>query len=422
MEINITGIKLTESQQMIYDACTKRKEKYVMCNLSRQQGKSTVALLLCILWLCQRGEEIIYFTPTYQLAKNFFSKLTKLLPSKLIQKSNSSDLIIETTLDTSIRFFSAKAGQSARGSNCTKLIVDEAAYCQQQIDGQDFYYNIVMPLTKVHCDKILMVSTPFGKSGFYFDLCMQALAGERDDMIYIKRDIYQDALISKKEIEELKKGYPEMAWRCEFLCEFLENALSVFPSFSKCFDLDTFNFSGDLYGGVDLSSIGEDNTVVSLVNPLNQVIQYIIKGSLEYKYKQIAKIINDNDNIRGVYIEENAIGEVMFEEIRKYVNKKNKLHKFLTSNESKKELINRISVLITNDDLHFLKDNRILYSELGTFTYKLTKSGNVTYGATEGAHDDCVMSLGICLQAKEDLKYNGISNMRFAPKILKQVR
>lgn len=414
MEINITGIELTESQRLIYDACVNRKEKYVMCNLSRQQGKSTVALLLCILWLCKAGEDIIYITPTYQLAKNFFSKLTKLLPSKLLSKSNSSDLILETTLNSSIRFFSAKAGQSARGSNCTKLIIDEAAYCQQQIDGQDFYYNIVMPLTKVRCDKILMVSTPFGKSGFYYDLCMQAISGERGDMIYIERNIYQDALIRPEEIEELEKNYPPLAWKCEFLCEFLENALSVFPSYSECFDIDRFDFNGDLYAGVDLSSVGDDNTVVTLVNSKNQIMQYVIRGSLEYKYKQIAKIVNDNDNIKGVYIEENAIGEVMYEEIKKYVKKKNKLHKFLTNNESKKEIINRISVLITNKDIHFLKENKILYSELGTFTYKLTKSGNVTYGAAEGRHDDCVMSLGICLQAKEDFRFNNAKNISFA--------
>lgn len=414
MEVVVKGIDLTESQQLIYDACIKRKEKYVICNLSRQQGKSTVALLLCIQWLCQKGEEIIYFTPTYQLAKNFFSKLTKLIPDKLIAKSNSSDLILETIIGTQIKFFSAEAAQSARGSNCTKLIIDEAAYCKQEVDGQDFYYNIVLPLTKVHCNKILIISTPFGKSGFYYNLVMKAISGERDDMLYIKRDIYQDALITPEQIEELKKGYPELAWRCEYGCEFIENAYSVFPSYDKCFDIDTFDFSCDLYAGVDLSSVGEDNTVVSLVNPLNQVVQYIIKGSLEYKYKQIAKIINDNNNIKGVYIEENAIGEVMFEEIRKYVDKKSKLHKFLTNNDSKKEIINRISVYIANNDIHFMKDNKVLYSELGTFTYKLTKSGNITYAAKEGFHDDTVMSLGIALQAKEDLKYNMTRNVGFA--------
>lgn len=133
-------------------------------------------ILLCIQWLCQKNQEIIYFTPTYVLAKNIFSKLIKLLPSEFTVKNNAQELVIETVIGTSIRFFSGEAAQSARGSNCTKLIIDEAAYIKNEIDGQSFYYNIVLPLTKVHCDKIIMVSTPFGKSGFYYELCMRALA------------------------------------------------------------------------------------------------------------------------------------------------------------------------------------------------------------------------------------------------------
>lgn len=68
-------------------------------------------------------------------------------------------------------------------------------------------------------------------------------------MIYILRTIYDDALISNEQIEELKKGYPELAWKTEFLCEFLTNALSVFPDYEQCFKDYNFNFTVD-YGAV----------------------------------------------------------------------------------------------------------------------------------------------------------------------------
>lgn len=89
MKITIKGLKLTESQKLIYDAANDKQHKYVMCNLSRQQGKTTTMILLCIQWLCQKNQEIIYFTPTYVLAKNIFSKLIKLLPSEFIVKNNA---------------------------------------------------------------------------------------------------------------------------------------------------------------------------------------------------------------------------------------------------------------------------------------------------------------------------------------------
>ena len=58
-------------------------------------------------------------------------------------------------------------------------------------------------------------------------------------------------------------------------------------------------------------------------------------------------------------------------------------------------------------------DNKLLYSELGTFSYKLTKTGNITYAAIDGKHDDTVTSLGIALQCKQDFQYKPINKDNF---------
>lgn len=411
MKVNVKGIKLTESQKLIYNAANDKEHRYVMANISRQQGKTTVIMLLCIQWLSQPNQDIIYFTPTFTLAKRIYSKIIKMLPNEFVKKANASDLQIESLTGSQLRFFSGEAAQSARGSNCTKLVIDEAAYIKQEIDGQDFYYNIVMPLTKVHCDKIVMISTPKSTFGFFYDLCMQAVSGERADMIYIKRTIYEDALISPEEIEELKRGYPPMAWKAEFECLFLANALSVFPNFEVCFDIEKYN-DGKCWIGIDPSSVGEDNTIVSIVNINNEVKQYKIDGSLDAKYEKIAMIVNEHNPIAS-YIEDNSIGEVMANEIKKKLNRKSNFYTFTTTNESKKEYISLLAVDIANHNIHFEKTNKLLYSELGTFTYKLTKTGNITYAATDGKHDDTVTSLGIALQCRENCKYLGKNQNTF---------
>ena len=333
-----------------------------------------------------------------------------MLPQEFVRKANASDLYIESVNGSQLRFFSGEAAQAARGSNCTKLVIDEAAYIKQEIDGQDFYYNIVMPLTKVHCDKIVMISTPKSTFGFFYDLCMQAISGERDDMIYIKRTIYQDSLIQPSAIAELKKGYPPMAWKCEFECQFISNALSVFPNYDSCFD-ETYT-TGKCWIGIDPSSVGEDNTILTVINEKNQVKQYKIDGELDAKYAQIAKLINQYTPI-ATYIENNSIGEVMANEIKKQLTRKSNFYTFSTTNESKKDYISLIAVALANNDIHFEPENTLLYSELGTFTYHLTKTGNITYAAVDGKHDDTVTSLGIAMQAKEDFKYAGKNNNMF---------
>lgn len=412
MRINVKGIKLTESQRLIYNAANDKEHRMVMANISRQQGKTTVVMLLCIQWLSMNNQEIIYFTPTFNLAKRIYSKIIKMLPKEFISKANASDLVIESITGSQLRFFSGEAAQAARGSNCTKLIIDEAAYIKQEIDGQDFYYNIVMPLTKVHCNKIVMISTPKSTSGFFYDLCMQAISGEKPDMLYIKRTIYEDSLISPEEIEELKKGYPPMAWKCEFECIFMANALTVFPNFETCFD-GKYN-GGRCWIGIDPSVAGEDNTIVTLVNESNQVRQYKIDGSLDEKYLRISKIINEYKPV-ATYIENNSIGEVMANEIKKKLVNRNTFYTFTTTNETKKEYISILAVDIANNTIHFEKDNKLLYSELGTFSYRLTKTGNITYAAIDGKHDDTVTSLGIALQCKEDFKNGGNPDLSFVP-------
>lgn len=410
MKINVKGIKLTESQKLIYNAANDKEHRIVMANISRQQGKTTVVMLLCIKWLTMKNQDIIYFTPTFNLGKRIYSKIIKMLPPEFVAKANASDLYIESINGSQLRFFSGEAAQSARGSNCTKLILDEAAYIKEEIDGQSFYYNIVLPLTKVHCNKIIMISTPKSTNGFFYELCMQAISGEHPDMLYIKRTIYEDALISPEEIEELKKGYPPMAWKCEFECTFLANALTVFPNFETCFNGKYTG--GKCWIGIDPSSVGEDNTILTVVNERNEIRQHKIDGDLDAKYSQIAKLINQYNPV-ATYIENNSIGEVMANEIKKKLTRKSNFYTFATTNESKKDYISLIAVAIANNDIYFEEDNKLLYSELGTFSYRLTKTGNITYAAIDGKHDDTVTSLGICLQCKSDFKHSGQNNLNF---------
>lgn len=399
----IKGIKPTKVQRELINAIKSNKYKYICAAFSRQIGKSVTMQIMCVEWLLSPNEEIIYFTPTYNLAKNFYSKIIKILPQNLITKCNSSELIIETITNSKLRFFSGEAAQTARGNNCTRLIIDEAAYIKEEIDGQNFWYNIVVPLLKAKGKTAILISTPFGKQGFFYDLCMKGYRGE-EGYCYINKTIYDDELITREEIEELKKGYPQMAWECEFECKFLSNALSVFPDYEERF-VEGFNFDkSNICCGIDLSSVGEDNTVVTFINNKNQVEQHIINGELDYKYRQIANLINSY-NPRLTYIESNSIGDVMINEIKKYVKNKQKVQAFTTTNETKKIQVGLVSVAITNKEITFDKNNKILYSELGTFSYKLSKNNNITYAATAGNHDDTVMSLCLAMQAKEDSKY-----------------
>lgn len=411
MEINF-DIKLTKKQQEAYDIMHAQDTKFLIARWSRQCGKTIFAEIMLIEYLCKKYTFNAYISPTFAQGKKVFAELCQLLEGTgIIKKANASDLKIESTYGSTLKFFSMESPTSIRGNTISGILVmDEAAFFPVQLSsGEDPYYNVIFPIIKARRPKVLVISTPNGRQGMYYDLYLKAFNGEQGYK-QITATIYDDDLISNEEIEELKKGYPPLAFKQEFEVEFLDNALTVFPNFENCFD-GSYS-GGKCWIGIDPSSVGDDNTIVSVVNEKNEVRQHKIDGSLDSKYAQIAKLINKYNPV-ATYIENNSIGEVMANEIKKQLVRKSNFYSFTTTNESKKQYISLLAVDIANNNIHFEEDNRLLYSELSTFTFKLTKSGNITYAAKEGYHDDTVTSLGVCLQCRDDFKYQGINKLNF---------
>ena len=418
MKINF-NIKLTKKQQEAYDLMHQRDCKFLVARWSRQCGKTVFSEIMMIEYLCIPHTFNAYISPTFAQGKKVFAELTQLLEGTgIVKKANAQDLKIESIYGATLKFFSMESPTSIRGNTVSGILVmDEAAFFPTQLsDGSDPYYNVIFPIIKARKPKVLVISTPNGRQGMYYDLYLKAFNGEKG-YHQLTATIYDDDLITNEEIEELKKGYPPLAFKQEFEVEFLDNALTVFPNFSTCFD-GHYN-GGKCWIGIDPSSVGEDNTIVSIINTEGQVRQYKVDGTLDQKYDRIAKIIN-NYHPQATYIENNSIGEVMANEIKKKLIRKSNFYTFTTTNDSKKQYISLLAVDIANNAIHFEEDNRLLYSELSTFTFKLTKTGNITYAAKEGYHDDTVTSLGVCLQCREDFKHLGENNYHFVKMNIKQ--
>ena len=411
MRVNF-DIKLTKKQKEAYDIMHDKECKFLIARWSRQCGKTIFAEIMLIEYLCKKNTFNAYISPTFSQGKKVYAELNQLLEgSGIIKKSNAADLRIDTIYGSSLKFFSMESPTAIRGNTISGLLVlDEAAFFPTQLpSGEDPYYNVIFPTIKARKPKVLVISTPCGRQGMYYDLYLKAFNKEKGYR-ELTATIYDDELISKEEIEDIKKGYPPLAFKQEFEVEFLDNALTVFPNFENCFD---GHFErGKCWIGIDPSSVGEDNTIVSIINKDNQVRQIKVDGTLDVKYAKIAQILNKFSPV-ATYIENNSIGEVMANEIRKKLYRKSNFYTFTTTNESKKQYISLLSVAIANGEIHFESNNKLLYSELSTFTFKLTKGGNITYAARDGYHDDTVTSLGIALQCKEDFQYKPINRGNF---------
>lgn len=355
-----------------------KENDVVVANVSRQQGKSYLARYLAVFWALQNPCIIAYITPTLKLAKKFFKDFH--LPPEIIKSYNGSEYFIEFVNGSQLWFYSSEQADKIRGITLDYLILDEIAFYK---DGEYLYYGVLQPTLKVRGKKTLIISTPNGKDNIFYKLY--------NSYPSITKTIYDDSYC--KDIEAIKRNTPEIIFKQEYLCQFLDNTGTFFQGFREQeFTFDTT----ELYFGLDLSSVGKDETILTLINKDLQVVQYVVKGTLDVKYKQIADIINKYD-AKG-YAEQNSIGEPMINEIVKLLKKPSNLRKWLTNNKSKTTIISKLAIKLPS----IIYNDKELTKQLNQFQYKILPTGTMTF---QGLKDDRVMSLAIALQALEDLTF-----------------
>lgn len=394
-------IKLSESQQEIYKLALDKKLKYITVVFSRQSGKTVLMMVLCIQWLMGNNCSIAYVCRNFTLAKKLYRDLIRILPNEIIKTSNGSDFYIESVFGSRLNFYSAEQGNSLRGQTFTHMICDEFAFFkQEQTDGTHLWNDILSPTLKARGKKCIFVSTPLNKSSIFYEMYQRGLSDEYPNYASVLKTIYDDGFITKDEIEEIKKGVPDLTFRREYLCEWMDDGISFFQGFADCFDIDRVN-DGRCWIGIDISGDGNDATIVTSINGKNEVKQYEVEGTLDMKYRIIANLI-DQLHPTAVYGEINGIGSPFLNEIKKLVKHKNVVYDWTTTNSSKEEIISNLAVEIANKNIHFERDNIKLFNELSNFIVSVSKTRKLTFAAKGSGHDDRVLSLAIALRCKND--------------------
>ena len=370
-------------------------------------GKTLFAEVMLIEYLCKPNKFNAYISPSFSQGRKVYRELVELLsPSGIITKANSSTLTIETKYGSTFQAFSMETPNAIRGYTVSGILVmDEVSFFPDTLpDGSEPWSSVIMPITKARKPKVLVISTPKGKRGLFYEMYLRGVAQEKG-FREITATIYDDKLVTEEEIEDIKRRVSPMAFEEEFMVKFLDSSVTFFRGYENVFSDYVYNENVKQWIGIDLSANGEDATIVTKVNELMQVKQYKVDGTLDSKYRQIADIINSTGNLQMSYLEINGIGAVMFNEIQKLVSNKSKLREWTTTNQTKEKAVSTLAMAIANKEIHFSNEDKELFSELGTFIVKYTKTGHMQFEALSGRHDDRVMALAIALQAKLDHDY-----------------
>lgn len=325
--------------------------------------------------------------------------------SGIISKNNDSLLYIEFITGSSVIFLSAQQKETLRGytvKNGGILCIDEAAYIPDEI------FNLVFPFVSVNRADILMTSTPRLKQGTFYNYFMMGLAHTSPKIFSFDLCEFDTSEFLSPEKKELyRTTMPKNQFRTEILGEFIDSGGNVFNISESAYLGPTqgnkgYDNSGeDYYVGIDWSNgCGGDYTVVSILDKEGRQrgIHYDNTKPPKDQIEQIVDFLTKQINpkkIKRVYAESNSMGAVYIDIIKERLkNQPFELESFTTTNASKREIIESLSLDFENNQIK-LMHNREQKNELLAYSMELTKTGLITYNAPYGLHDDFVIALAL---------------------------
>ncbi len=195
--------------------------KRLLLNCCRQSGKSTTAAIIALhRAFFYPGSLILLISPSLRQSAELFKKVADEFNKLEIKPKKPEDNKLSLTLENRSRIISLPSSEATiRGFSGASLIIgDEAARITD-----DLYYA-VRPMLAVSGGKLILMSTPFGKRGFFFQEWTEGgQAWER-----IKITCYDCPRIAADFIAEERASMPDMFFKAEYEGEFTEAIDSVF--------------------------------------------------------------------------------------------------------------------------------------------------------------------------------------------------
>lgn len=205
------GIKPDPWQRNLLRSASDR----ILINASRQSGKSTTCGVLAAHKAAFTPRSLVLLlSPSLRQSQELFSKTKAALPDRPQRESSLSLELVNGSRVISL----PGSEKTIRGySGAALLIVDEAA----RVD--DGLYYAVRPMMAVACGTLILLSTPHGKRGAFFDAWNSGEEWER-------YEVPAEACprISPEFLEEERRSMPERFYLQEYCCEFVETEDQVF--------------------------------------------------------------------------------------------------------------------------------------------------------------------------------------------------
>jgi hypothetical protein len=389
-------IKLRFSPHKGQRRINKSKARFRVVACGRRFGKTLMAIYEILTFAMSRKDaNCAWVAPWFKQAKIVYRLIRKIFArtgTSIIVRKSDSELRFEFANGSVIQFFSAENYDSLRGDGYHMVVIDEAA---DALKDPKMWTDAIRPALSDTGGVALIIGTPKGRN-LFFQLFNRGNDPEYPDWENFHAATHQNPYIPKAEIETAKKELPEDTYRQEYDAEFLEESAGVFRRIEAILEgkLNP-DYEPELWHeyilGWDHAKY-QDYSVLTLMDTKTRKVVWWDRFNQVDHTKQVDRVVRVARKFNAfVLMDSTGAGDVVLELLKaKYDN----CDGYVFTNASKKILVETLQLGI-QDKAFTMPDIPVVVDELRQFEYKISPSRNVIYGAPEGAHDDCVISLAL---------------------------
>ncbi len=412
-DVRDNPFKMFTYQDLIVNDPSKR----VLLCISRQTGKSTIAAIKAIhTAFFNNNYTVLVVSRTKDQSIELIRKIkvlmqTSKIPWKNIQpKSNEAKTEINIKnlsqfqgKDTYSRIISVPATDAARGFSADLLICDECAFWE---NGDYIFNQVVEPTTRFTKGKIMLLSTPNGRSGFFWN----SFNSEYWSRYQFGWDICP--INTDEEMEECRQRMTKLQFASEYEAKFVSSQNSylhpdIINKAVRNLVMGSLAGHSGIVVGVDFGKVNDQAVIFigKIENPKDlpqdqtiTVIDLRVKP-LGTNYAKIIgelKWLHDTLHPDLFVLDATGVGEGPSDVLREYGARVEAI-KF--SIQKKADIFSNMKIFFEQGRIR-IPDNRELRNQLELFEYEYTASGNMKLHAPDGEHDDycdslCLMVWGL---------------------------
>lgn len=405
----------------------------------RQHGKTEIGTVAQCLWYAFYAEEpklILLVSNVDDQASKLMNRvrdaieLNPALSATLMPDSIYKEKWAATELScrNGVRIIARGLSPKIRGLPVNHLMCDDILRDDSGSTSKTkkLFREVLLPTINATKGTLSVVGTPQSKIDLLHDLLDKdnGWAKARFQAVYLNQDGSWKAPLWPRTgelgytLDELKKIQTTMdsvSWSKEMMCNPVSGNASLYPwDLIKDCVVEGIDNQGILkqdagyYMGCDVSTSSNPNADFSVFTIGEKVgkqpfrVVHIVRcgGKTMDEQGSIIRELDKKYCFSRVLVEQNGISYDFVKVLQKDPQLGNKVEGFLTTHKNKERILGAVEIAFRNKNL-FIPRNDILLEELLNFGIKEREDhfgGKTQSYEGLGAHDDCVMSLALCVE------------------------